>query len=266
MIFAASKPANMYTREFIKSLGLSYGHFGTLDYFAEGLVLFGSSSRLANYIHFLPKTYEGVGILGVETNTQDTTGVLLQEDKSSFFSSLSCISKDEFEQKVRQTFQPSYFQNIPYFSATKHLGKPLYEYARQNIFIKKPPVERSIFEFHINKIIFPKVYFTVTVSSGTYIRQLFVDIAKEFSTLGTLDKLKRTSIGSVHNPEKLTAVSPLDLLPYPLENISTELWIQTFQGKRDHLKSEYYFIQNDHNLAFVDGFLRKVLPIVSNLS
>ena len=36
MIFAASKPANMYTREFIKSLGLSYGHFGTLDYFAEG--------------------------------------------------------------------------------------------------------------------------------------------------------------------------------------------------------------------------------------
>jgi len=266
MILAASKPVNMYTREFIKSLGFSYGHFGTLDYFAEGLLLFGSSSRLAPYIHLLPKTYEGEGILGRETDTQDTTGRLLQTDTSVFFSSLAHVTKQEIEEKVKHTFQPSYFQNIPYFSATKHLGKPLYEYARQNIFIKKAPVERTIFHFTVNKIIFPKIFFTVKVSSGTYIRQFFVDLAKEFSTIGTLDTLKRTHIGNIQNPSETVLLSPFDLLDYPVEDISTELWNKTFQGKRDHLKNGYYFFQHNQDLAFVDGFLKKVLPIVKNPS
>src|SRR3982751_3696785 len=55
----------------------SIGHLGTLDPFATGLLvlLLGRATRLANFLDIEPKVYEATIAFGLETDTDDSTGV-----------------------------------------------------------------------------------------------------------------------------------------------------------------------------------------------
>lgn len=213
-VFNVYKPVGMTShdvvRYFKRNLPQGFGkigHFGTLDPFAEGVLMIGvkGAQRLNDYVHeYLPKTYQALGILGTETETGDTTGTIVQKDETDyFFKEIAKLPQSFLEEAFQKKFVGEYLQSPHYFSAAKHEGRPLYEWAREGIKIKKEPKKREIFSLKVLEVNFPKVLFEVTVSSGTYVRTLFNDMAKLVGTVGTLEKLKRTAVGSVKVQEAL---------------------------------------------------------------
>jgi tRNA pseudouridine55 synthase len=172
------------------------GHLGTLDPFAEGVLLIAiaGASRLSDIIHDrFYKEYEAEGVLGISYDTGDVTGEILAED-SEINKLTQKISLDDLN-NCAKTFEGYYDQTPPYYSATKHEGVSLHKLARQGTYIKKEPVRRYVKSFRVISIEGKKVKFRCEVSSGTYIRVLFEDFSKKLNTIGVLKNLKRTKIG-----------------------------------------------------------------------
>lgn len=222
------------------------GYFGTLDPFAEGLLLvsLNQASRLTQFVHSdLTKTYRAVGILGGETATQDLTSDIIQKDQSSYFHDVISTFDKEFYHSNSQKFVGVYHQSPPIYSAAKFEGKKLCDWARNDgIEIKKESVERKIYKLNVLDVKFPEITFEVECSSGTYIRTLFVDMANLWGTLGYLVKLKRIQIGNVKNDDSLKVdnftpedlnyqVGITDLLPYPQIRLNEKQGLDFFHGR-----------------------------------
>lgn len=175
------------------------GHFGTLDPFADGVLMLGvgGAQRLNEYIHqYLPKTYVARGVLGIDTDTGDPTGTVLQSDESEYFQSvISDFGKDFIEKTLKEKFEGEYFQSPHKFSAAKFEGRPLHEWAREGVEIKKEQVRREVYSLKVIEYSFPELWIEYTVSSGTYIRTLFKECAQALGTLGYLKGLSRTQVG-----------------------------------------------------------------------
>lgn len=185
------------------------GHFGSLDPFAEGLMLIGVSgaAKLNQYIQAtLPKTYEATGVLGIKTSTGDKEGEILIESENP---SNRDLSLEKLKKLLEAKFTGEYLQSPPAFSAAKHEGKPLYKWALEGKHIEKPPVLREIYELEILSFDYPHVTFRAKVSSGTYIRSLFEDMAEDLGTVGHLKVLIRTEIGP-HKIEGLPKHGEID--------------------------------------------------------
>jgi len=192
------------------------GHFGSLDPFAEGLMLIGVSgaARLNQYIQkTLSKTYVAKGKLGIKTATGDKEGEILARDERPLPSDLNL---EKIKELLEKKFTGDLLQAPPAFSAAKHQGKPLYKYALEGKKIEKEPVLRTIYTLEILEFNYPYLTFKAEVSSGTYIRSLFEEMAAELGTLGHLVELKRTKIG----PHEITG------LPTHGEIVPSEMALQ----------------------------------------
>ena len=208
LIFNIFKPARMgsldVVRHFKRELPGDYGkigHFGTLDPFACGMLLIGVSgaARLNEFIHAeLPKTYLAIGKLGIETDTGDWEGTIKQRDDSSYNRDVIGSFSKEFIQERIDRFHGDYWQTPPIYSATKFQGKALHIWAREGVEIKKEPVKRHIHHLEVVHFKFPYLSIRTRVSSGTYVRTLFQDIAAELGTIGSLIGLKRESLGHLN--------------------------------------------------------------------
>lgn len=233
-IINVNKPAGITSfdvvRHFKRHLPKPYGkigHLGTLDPFAEGvlLVAVGGAQRINHWLHGqYSKTYRARGVLGVQTMTGDLTVEPHLTDHSQGFKKLKDHSLDFF-QDLWGEFVGEYLQTPPQFSASKYKGKPLHQWAREGVAVLKEPVGRKIFSLSVEKIIFPYVDFLVTVSSGTYIRVLFEDMAKRAGTFGALSSLCRMAIG----PLSLEHSLPREKWPCKDESTGESSWRWTCQ-------------------------------------
>lgn len=190
------------------------GHFGTLDPFAEGVLLIGANGamKINDYLHEAYfKTYEAFGVIGVKTDTGDLEGQVLKENSKLEVSKFLDLKFEDVKRSLEEKFQGEYLQVPPSFSATKYNGKKLYEYARCGIHIEKPAVKRAIKELMINKIEARHLLFEASVSTGTYIRVLYEDMMNSFSLNGHLFKLKRSKIGPFLSDDALTLDQLKDL-------------------------------------------------------
>jgi len=167
------------------------GHAGTLDPFATGLLILmlGRATKQWNKLQGLTKTYEVVAEFGYETDTQDRDGEMVSE-----MDELVEIPKEKIEEAMRK-FIGKFLQTPPAFSAKKVNGKRAYELAREGKEVKLEPREVNITKFEIIDYSWPRVSFKVEVSSGTYIRSLVVDLARELESMATAIELRRTAIG-----------------------------------------------------------------------
>lgn len=179
---------------------LKIGHFGTLDPFADGILLVGTGKamRLMNLVQeSLKKRYSAIGFFGEKTITGDLEGDVIKAWEDAFDSELQKKIAVSLDQQVL-ALKDEYLQVPPYFSAVKHEGKPLYEYARNGVFIDKPPVTREVYDLDVRASKEPQLYDLVcSVSSGTYIRGLWQDLLKDFGKLGHLKSLSRIGYGPV---------------------------------------------------------------------
>ncbi len=179
--------------------GERIGHIGTLDPFADGVLLlaFGAATKLNDYLHdYYDKTYLARGLLGIQTDSADLTGKVIQEDRSAFLEEvIGQFSQDFIHQQLIDDFSGEYWQVPPYFSAVKYQGRKLHQWAREGVFIKKAPVLRIVSDLKITEFQFPYMSLQAKVSSGTYIRTLFEDCVQKLGTLGHLTELRRLAIG-----------------------------------------------------------------------
>lgn len=166
------------------------GHIGTLDPFAEGLlvVFLGKGTKMIPYFEGLNKEYVGTLTLGKKTSTYDLTGETIEEKDIVPFTKEELI-------KALNSFLGEQEQLPPIYSAIKKDGKPLYYYAREGISIEVK--KRLINIYSLDLISFEKdsITFKAKVSKGTYIRSLGNDLAIKLNNLGYLSSLTRTKIG-----------------------------------------------------------------------
>ena len=166
------------------------GHAGTLDPFAEGILVVctGNKTAFVEKIMDYNKEYEGVISLGCRTSTLDPEGPITEYKKIKPLSIEKInLIKDKFIGKINQI--------PPQFSAIKHKGVPMYKYARKNIRIDIDPREVEIYNFQIDRLYKKEIKFKIECSRGTYIRSIARDFALELGTLGYLTELKRTKVG-----------------------------------------------------------------------
>jgi len=164
------------------------GHTGTLDPDAEGVlpVCLGNATKLCGLLSEKEKTYKAVLLLGQTTDTQDVSGKVL---------SVSEVKAEENEvQKTIESFLGDYDQIPPMYSALKVGGKKLYELAREGKEVERSARRVRILDIRIEWIRLPEVCFTVTCSSGTYIRTLCQDIGEKLGCGGCMKSLLRTRV------------------------------------------------------------------------
>ena len=186
------------------------GHIGTLDPFANGLliVLLGSSTKISPFLEVMDKTYIATLKLGSKTNTGDLTGETIETKEIPELTKAKIC-------EVLQGFLGKSTQIPPIFSALKVNGQPMYKYARKGIDIERKPREIEIFKIYLVSFEKDEITFLAKVSKGTYIRTLGEDIAEKLGTVGHLTKLTRTEIGpySLMNAKKSSEVTEEDLIP-----------------------------------------------------
>ena len=166
------------------------GHGGTLDPFAEGVLIIGTGKDTKNLskVTGQRKIYQAIIQLGSQTDTLDTEGRVINTMP------VPLLNRKELE-NILASFKGIYKHKPPMFSAKKINGTRLYKLARKNITIEREEIISKIYNIELNTFTNSLIDFSVTCSKGTYIRVLGSDIAEKIGTIGYLIKLVRTGIG-----------------------------------------------------------------------
>lgn len=200
------------------------GHTGTLDPMAEGVlpVCCGKATKVCGLLTDKDKSYHAVCRLGIETDTQDTTGKILRK------CSIKGITGKDIISCVKQ-FQGEIMQVPPMYSALKVNGKKLYELAREGKTVERKPRPITISSIEITDIDLDRGVFSMDVecSKGTYIRTLCHDIGISLGVLAAMEKLVRTRVSI-----------------FKIEDAITLSTVQQ-AAQQDAAKLEKYFISPD---------------------
>lgn len=164
------------------------GHTGTLDPLATGLlpVCLGEATKFASYLLDGDKEYIATAQLGIITDSGDSEGNIVATND------VNCSL--EQIQNALVKFIGEITQTPPMYSALKHNGRPLYEYAREGIEIERKVRQVIIHELELldYNLELQQVNFRAKVSKGTYIRTLAEDIGNFLGCGASLIALRRT--------------------------------------------------------------------------
>lgn len=238
-ILVVNKPKDFTSRDVVNKVSKilktkKIGHTGTLDPIASGVLVLtvGRATKLSEVLTSEEKMYTATAILGIQTDTLDTEGVILKEDAV-------IISKDEII-KTLNSYKKTYSQQVPIYSAVKINGKKLYEYARNNEEVELPSRMVTIKEIKLLDIKYENnktvIKFSCLVSKGTYIRSLIRDIASSLNTVGIMSDLIRTKQGNFDINNSYTIEQ--------IENNEFEFI------KLEEALSDYYTVNMDSDLEF----------------
>lgn len=166
------------------------GHTGTLDPLATGLLVLvvGKYTKRVSYLSKADKTYQVTARLGQTSTTGDDEG------EKTDISDKKPSNKEVLE--VLNKFVGDIEQIPPAYSAIKIKGQRAYKMARAGIEVKIMPRKVTIYNIADFKCEYPKLNFTTTVSSGTYIRSLVSDIGYLLGTGAYMSALRRTRVGN----------------------------------------------------------------------
>lgn len=166
------------------------GHAGTLDPLATGvlILLLGKATKRAGEFLNCDKIYYGVVELGVQTNTDDSEGEIIEKKR------VPLKNEDEIS-AVLKSFEGEIDQIPPMFSALKKDGQRLYKLARQGKIVERKKRSVKIYKLSLIKWESPFISIKVHCSKGTYIRSLAKDIGEKLGTVSYLKELRRLKVG-----------------------------------------------------------------------
>jgi tRNA pseudouridine55 synthase len=222
ILFLLDKPAGLTSHDVVERVRRAIafpkvGHSGTLDPMATGLLLLcaGGAARLQGFFTRMDKSYEGAIRLGRSTTTYDREGQTVGETREA-----GGVGRAEIE-RAAESFRGEFLQSPPPYSA------------------KKVVVSRLSFDDPSDGL----VPFSITCSSGTYVRAIASDLGEKLGVGAHLESLRRTSIGSFRVEDAATlesfeAMTPmrrlepphavaLEDVPFPFERVrlaSLEIW------------------------------------------
>ena len=256
-----NKKKNMTSRDVVNILTKilntkKIGHTGTLDPFAEGILLVAVNKglKVVKLLNYKDKEYIAKVRLGIKTDTLDITGNILEEKKEE-------LNKEELLE-VLKSFIGDYSYEVPIYSAIKVNGKKLYEYARNDQKVELPIKNSYIYDIKLIDFKDNSFTFSVKVSNGTYIRALVRDISKKLNKLMTLEELTRTKVDNLliensytledikNNNFKLLKIN--DLLNYKEVELNRDLEDKVLNGnkiKLDEKEDNILFIKEKEEIA-----------------
>ncbi|MFA9466769.1 MAG: tRNA pseudouridine(55) synthase TruB [Velocimicrobium sp.] len=231
------------------------GHTGTLDPDAEGVlpVCLGKATKLCDLLTEKDKCYEVVLKLGVTTDTQDLTGLVLTTQDVMF--------QEDLVKEAILSFQGDYEQIPPMYSALKVNGKKLYELAREGIEIERNARLVKIYRIEILGMNASEneVHMRVECSKGTYIRTLCFDIGEKLGCGGTMKTLLRTRVERflltesilLSEVEQRVADGTLQTAVMAIEDMFGQYGVFNVKEEKER------FLNNGNQLSIEDGEMQE---------
>lgn len=179
------------------------GHTGTLDKFAEGLLiaLAGKNTRLVPYFEGLDKTYLASIRFGATTETLDT---------ESPEQELRPVPDLRIIEGRMAGFEGEQEQVPPQYSAVHVNGTRAYQRIMKGETVEIPARRITIYSIELLNWTTPVLQVRIHCSKGTYIRALARDLGLACGSSAYLQALKRTRIGPY---DMSSAVDPQDFDP-----------------------------------------------------
>jgi tRNA pseudouridine55 synthase len=164
------------------------GHTGALDPLATGVLplCFGEATKFSQMMLDSDKAYIATAKLGVRTETGDSEGQIVEQKPVP-----AGLTADSLE-SVLDRFRGDIQQVPSMYSALKHKGRPLYEYAREGIEVERPARPVTIYELALIEIRDDEMDIAVSCTKGTYIRSLVEDIGAALGCGAHVTALRRT--------------------------------------------------------------------------
>ncbi len=192
-ILLVNKPQGMTSHDVVNKIRKlthekKVGHTGTLDPNASGLLVLciGEATKLIPYLENSNKVYEGTFTFGLETDTNDIEGNIIDQKN------INSLKLQDLKNVIKN-YTGKIKQIPPIYSAKKVNGRKLYQYARKNEDVEIKPADVEIYNIEIvDNSKFPQeVKFLIDCSKGTYIRSLARDIGYDLDNFAFLKELKR---------------------------------------------------------------------------
>ncbi|WP_413735391.1 tRNA pseudouridine(55) synthase TruB [Sodalis sp. RH21] len=204
------------------------GHTGALDPLATGMlpICLGEATKFSQHLLDADKRYRVVARLGQRTDTSDAEGAIISERPVNIGQAQLDQALDGFRGETQQV--PSMY------SALKHQGKPLYEYARQGIDVPRPSRLINVYSLDLIQWDLHSVELEIHCSKGTYIRTIVDDLGEILGCGAHVGALRRLAVAdypaarmvTLEQLQVLTAAEPtapdtlaaLDRLLLPMDS------------------------------------------------
>lgn len=202
-VFLLDKPQGLSSNDILQKVKRIYqankaGHTGALDPLATGMlpICLGEATKFSQFLLDADKRYVVTAKLGERTDTSDAEGQIVESRPVK-------VKTDEILTALSH-FRGEQMQVPTMFSALKHQGKPLYEYARAGLTVEREARPITIFE--LNFIAYEAPYLTLEVhcSKGTYIRTLVDDLGEHLGCGAHVTVLRRTAVADYPADKMLT--------------------------------------------------------------
>ena len=192
-VFLLDKPQGMSSNDIMQKVKRIFqankaGHTGALDPLATGMlpICLGEATKFSQFLLDADKRYLVTAKLGERTDTSDAEGQIVESREVK-------VKTPEILTALEQ-FRGNILQVPTMFSALKHNGKPLYEYARQGITVEREARPITIFELNFIEYNAPYLTLEVHCSKGTYIRTLVDDLGEALGCGAHVTMLRRTAV------------------------------------------------------------------------
>ncbi|AAK02840.1 tRNA pseudouridine(55) synthase TruB [Pasteurella multocida] len=194
-VFLLDKPQGMSSNDIMQKVKRVFqankaGHTGALDPLATGMlpICLGEATKFSQFLLDADKRYQVTAKLGERTDTSDAEGQVVetrdvQVDVQDILAALP-------------HFRGNLMQVPTMFSALKHQGKPLYEYARAGITVEREARPITIFDLQFIAYDAPYLTLEVHCSKGTYIRTLVDDLGEYLGCGAHVTVLRRTAVAN----------------------------------------------------------------------
>ena len=232
-VFLLDKPQGMSSNDIMQKVKRIFqankaGHTGALDPLATGMlpICLGEATKFSQFLLDADKRYLVTAKLGERTDTSDAEGQIVETRDVN-------VKTPEILTALEQ-FRGNILQVPTMFSALKHNGKPLYEYARQGITVEREARPITIFELNFIEYNAPYLTLEVHCSKGTYIRTLVDDLGEALGCGAHVTMLRRTAVAdyptekmldwhALQNLAEQQDLSLLDALLLPMDTAVAKL-------------------------------------------
>ena len=212
-VFLLDKPQGMSSNDIMQKVKRIFqankaGHTGALDPLATGMlpICLGEATKFSQFLLDADKRYLVTAKLGERTDTSDAEGQIVETRDVNVETTEILTALEQFRGDILQ---------VPtMFSALKHNGKPLYEYARQGITVEREARPITIFELNFIEYNAPYLTLEVHCSKGTYIRTLVDDLGEALGCGAHVTMLRRTAVAD-YPTEKMLDWHALQSLAEP---------------------------------------------------
>ena len=209
-VFLLDKPQGMSSNDVMQKVKRIFqankaGHTGALDPLATGMlpICLGEATKFSQFLLDADKRYLVTAKLGERTDTSDAEGQVVETRTIN-------VKTPEILTAL-EAFRGDILQVPTMFSALKHNGKPLYEYARAGITVEREARPITIFELNFIEYHAPYLTLEVHCSKGTYIRTLVNDLGEALGCGAHVTMLRRTAVAD-YPTEKMMSWDDLQAL------------------------------------------------------